>query len=235
MTKRSDETTKSARNCAPSAAISSTAPAWRGSEWASASTATGPMANQELHGACSSRPGRSSPDLTSGSHEIAIPRATAIGTIASGNANSSGTNPSCVAGARPNGVSNRTSIASTRTSRHTSAGRTANPWGGRSSHEPAHGSGEAHGEEARRGEVARRHARALRARRSRPAAPAPRSSVRKTSPPRYRSAPGRTLVIEAEAARFLVQVSRYLAPALRRVAAATDLRGVTQLKRANLA
>jgi hypothetical protein len=44
---------------------------------------------------------------------------------------SSGTNPSCVAAARPTGVSKRTSIAVTRTSRETSAGRGGGADGGR--------------------------------------------------------------------------------------------------------
>ena len=59
-----------------------------------------------------------------------------IGTIASGTANSRGTKPNCVAGAWPNGVSNHTIIASTRTRPHTRAGRGPNSCGGLSSPRP---------------------------------------------------------------------------------------------------
>ncbi len=53
---------------------------------ASAGTAAGPRANQQLHGTWSSRAARSSPEETSGSHATAMASATAIGTIAIGTA-----------------------------------------------------------------------------------------------------------------------------------------------------
>ena len=73
----------------------------------------------------------------SGSQASAIAAATAIGTMASGTANSNGTTPSCVARVQPNGVSKRTSMASTSTSTHTSAGTIAKACGGSSAHRPA--------------------------------------------------------------------------------------------------
>ena len=72
----------------------------------------------------------------SGSQASAIAAAAAMGTIASGTANSSGTTPSCVARVHPNGVSKRTSMASTSTNRQTSAGSIGKERGGSSAHSP---------------------------------------------------------------------------------------------------
>ena len=62
---------------------------------------------------------------------------TAMGTIAAGAANSSGTNASWVATVKPNGVSKRTLVASTMTTVHQITGASAKPCGGLNHHRPA--------------------------------------------------------------------------------------------------
>ena len=98
---------------------------------ASANTATGPIANQELEISLTSRPGRCVPASTSGSRAAIKTTGTAIGMTATGIANNNGTKANCVATVNPNGVSNRTRVARTMTIRHNAAGRTANACGGR--------------------------------------------------------------------------------------------------------
>jgi hypothetical protein len=86
------------------------------------STAAGPTENQAFGRANRSRLGRVRPATMSGTAEIANATATAIGTIAEGAENSSGTNASCVGTVKPSGVSKRTRVESARTSRETTAG-----------------------------------------------------------------------------------------------------------------
>ena len=62
---------------------------------------------------------------------------TAIGTIASGTTNTSGTNATCVGTVNPNGVSNSIRVASASTSTHRTVGMTASPCGGWISQIPA--------------------------------------------------------------------------------------------------
>ena len=64
IVKRTDDTMKSATNCAASAATSSGATGVRGSTCASANTATGPIANQALHGDLQQAAGRQLAALT---------------------------------------------------------------------------------------------------------------------------------------------------------------------------
>ena len=125
-----DDTVQSARNCPPSAASRSAAPAWRGSTCAIANTATGPIENQALVAWISSLLGRTPPRTTSGSFARRNATVTAIGTSASGIANSSGTKASCVGTVKPRGVSNGIVLDTVSTSRQISAGASANACGG---------------------------------------------------------------------------------------------------------
>jgi hypothetical protein len=81
----------------------------------------------------SSRLGLQRPAKTSGKRASTNATTTAIGTTAIGIANSNGTNASCVGTVNPNGMSKRTRVASPKTSRHNTGGRSANACGGRTS------------------------------------------------------------------------------------------------------
>ena len=95
--KRRLETAKSTANWAQSAAMSSSAPASRGSVPATANTAAGPIANHELPSVSSKRLGGALPARTRNRPEAATATNAAIGPTATGTANSIGTNASCVA------------------------------------------------------------------------------------------------------------------------------------------
>ena len=88
------KTAKSTTNCAVRATTRSAGPAVHGCALAIASTATGPIENQALDGWSSSRLGGSSPFTSLGSSASTNAPETAIGTIAGGIANISGTNAS---------------------------------------------------------------------------------------------------------------------------------------------
>ncbi len=102
-----------------------------------ASTAAGPIENQELESANTSRLGRTWPATISGTVAIANAMATAIGTIAGGAANTSGTKVSCTGTVKPSGVSKRTRVESASTSRQTTAGKIGNESGSWIAHTPA--------------------------------------------------------------------------------------------------
>ncbi len=89
-----DETVQSTTNWPARATSSNAGPACRGSTWAIANTATGPIANQALVAWIISLLGRTRPRITSGSCASRNETVTAIGTSATGSANSSGTNAS---------------------------------------------------------------------------------------------------------------------------------------------